>query len=393
MSVEIRMLNKPEEYRQARVNSSIAFNYKIDLDSAENEKPIHNVDVYGAFENGKLVSHIYAHKYEMAYYGKYIPMCGVGSVCTLVDSRNKGYIRQLFHTIFDDIRKSGYVYSYLYPFSHMYYNKFGYGYGGSCLRAELPIERLGDVECTYDVKMYQDGDSYEPYNEVFEKFARNYTGTVARKDSKWLDNYITEKTGKSLFLFSENNVPKAFMGYENFYDKGGHLLVHTDVAWDSPIAFRNMLGFIYRLRMHNNRLIITLPESFPIELMMSEQWGVKLEREVTGQVRVIDVASALRAYPWPDKGGTIKIGVRDDYYADQCGVFSVSFCDGKAEVEKSDETPDIEMDIRVLSPLLFGVYGFEDLAYFPAGMVDVKSNTQLLSDVFRRRQTFITEQF
>jgi len=395
MNVEIRKLDKPEEYAQAKINSSIAFNFKIDTDSDEIRKPLPNADIYGAFEDDRMVSHIIAYHYQMMCHGKYVPLCGIGDVCTLVEFRNKGYVRKLFHTIFDAEREAGCIYSYLYPFSYQYYNKFGYGFGSSNVRAEIPVNKLGGYECNYDVTMYQSGDPYQPYQEVFEKFAKQYTGTIARNDRKWLDEYIPTKTHKSMFLFTENGVPKAFLGYRNFYNQGGDLHVERDIAWDSPEAFRNILGFLYKLRMHNDNLTILLPRSFPIETMLKEQRGSKFESYVTGQVRVIDVVSALKSYPWPEEKGILTIGVKDDYFADNNGSFCVRFGGGGvgSGVEKSDDVPDIELDIKALSPLLFGSYGFDDLLYFSPETVSINKNIPVLKKAFTRRPIFFTEPF
>jgi predicted acetyltransferase len=393
MSVEIKVLNEPEEFLQANINDAIVFNDTIDVDSDELKKATPNADTYGVFAEGKLVSHMIAHHYSMMCHGKYVPMCGIGSVCSLMEFRNKGYIRQLFEVVLDNACKAGDLYSYLYPFSSKYYNMFGYGTGVSRLKAEIPLERLDGYRCDYDVKMYRPGDSYEPYREVFEKFAVQYTGNVARNDSTWMDDYVPTKSYKSLFLFSDNGTPKAFLGYRNYHKQEGHLLVSGDIAWEDSDSFRNILGFLYKLRMHNDKVVIDLPESFPLELMLSEQWGVKINRFMTGQVRTVDVAGAFKAYPWTHDKGEIRIGVRDDFLVSQSGVFHVCFGDNETYVNRCDGMPDIELDVKVLSPLLMGVYGFSDLAYVPPGLVTVNRNAELLERLFKRHPTFITEQF
>ncbi|MCL2821332.1 MAG: GNAT family N-acetyltransferase [Oscillospiraceae bacterium] len=391
MKAEIRIISTPEEFLQARINSAIAFNYQFDVEAETNKEPLPYADVYGAFVNGRLVANIYAHRYKMMCHGTYVPMCGIGEVNTLIEFRNKGYIRQLMNAVFDDIQKAGYVYSFLYPFSYKYYGMFGYGPGGSHISAEIPTERLDRYKCTYDVKLYEDGDSYQPYEEVFDKFAKQYTGQVV-KNGKWLSGYNPMKTGKSMYLFTENGVPKAFLGYENFYHKGGHLVTDGDIAWDSAEAFENIMGFIYKLRMHNDVFKVVLPDSLPVEAMLNEPWGLKLERNITGQVRLIDTAAALKLYPWGKNKGTVIIGVRDDYYKDQSGSYQINFSD-TVTVEKTSKNPDAEFDTFALSPLLMGVFGFDDLAFLPEKSVKINGNIPLLQKLFIRRPVFVTERF
>lgn len=397
MNVEIKLLTEPEEFLQANINDAIAFNNKMNPDDEKNKEPEPFADTYGAFVDGKLVAGIYAHKYKMILHGKYVPMCGIGSVNTLIEHRNKRLIRRLMSAIFDDALKDGYVYSYLYPFSFRYYEKFGYGHGISNIRAEIPIERFEGHKFNFDVKMYRKGDSAEPYREVFEKFAYSYSGMVMKNAwEAWLDEFVPEKNHKSMFLFTENGTPRAYFGYENFYDKGGHLSVHGSAAWDSPESFKNILGFLYTLRMHNDMLHIVLPESFPLESMMPEFEGIKLERYMSGQARIIDVLSALKAYPWHNDEGSLIIGVSDDYFTEQSGAYRVNFGGGETDVAKCEGisvSPDIELDIRVLSTLLLGAYGYSDLEYTQSGPVSINNNKHLLEKVFARRNTFITERF
>jgi len=393
MDVEIKKLREPEEYKQAKINSAITFNFQIDTESDALKEHRADADTYGVFEDGKLVSQIIAYHFQMMYHGKYSRMCGIGDVCSLIGYRNRGYVRRLFHTIFDDEHKAGCLYSYLYPFSYKYYEKFGYGYGGSVIKAEIPIERLEGYKCDYDVQMYQTGDPYDPYKEVFEKFALQYTGSVERNDREWLDEFIPVKTHKFMYLFTENGVPRAFLGFRNYHNQGGSLHIDKDIAWDSPEAFRSILGFLYQLRMHNDKLVIHLPQSFPLEPMLTEQWGIKLERHAAGQSRIIDLAGALKAYPWPDETGTLSIGVRDEYFEEQCGTFRINYSSNGVEIEKYNSEPDIEMDINSLSPLLLGAYGFEDLKYYPAGKVSINKNIPVLEKVFTRKPVFVTERF
>ena len=398
MSIEIKLLTEPEEFLQANVIDSNCFNLKLDLNDENIRKPEPFADVYGAFVDGKLAAKINAHKYKMMLHGRYVKMCGIGGVASLIGYRNMGLIRQLMSAIFDDVFRDGYVYSYLYPFSYRYYGKFGYGKGINNIKAEIPLESLEGFKCNYDISMYNKGDSIEPYKEIFEKYAVSYTGMVEKNDWGWMDKFNAPESHKSIYLFTENGKPKAYLGYENFHNReGGHLKTHDSIAWDSPEAFHNILGFLYTLRMHNNKIDVVLPELLPVENMISEPGGLSLSRWMSGQSRIINVTEALKAYPWHDDKGKLTIGVHDDYYTKQSGVYSISFGGGEAEVVKitteSSKVPDIELDIRELSPLLLGTYGYKDLEYDSSGLVKINNNIPLLEKVFTRRPTFFTESF
>ena len=398
MSIEIKLLTEPEEFFQANVIDSICFNFKLDINDESIRKPEPFADMYGAFVDGKLVAKINAHKYKMMLHGKYVKMCGIGGVSSLIGYRNMGLIRRLMSAIFDDTFRDGYVYSYLYPFSYRYYGKFGYGKGINNIRAEIPLESLEGYKCNYDIRMYNKGDSIEPYKEIFEKYAASYTGLVENNDWRWLDEFNAPENHKSIYLFTENDKPKAYFGYENFHNReGGHLKTHGSIAWDSPEAFHNILGFLYTLRMHNSKIEVVLPEPLSVENMISEPAGITLTRYMSGQSRIINVLEALKAYPWHSDSGTFTLGVHDDYYTEQSGVYRINFGGGEVEAEKNtielSKAPDIELDIRALSSLLLGTYGYKDLEFDSSGLVKINNNIPLFEKVFTRRPTFFTERF
>ena len=49
-----------------------------------------------------------------------------GSECPASGRKRKKFIRNIFEYAMKEMYEDGYVFSYLYPFSHVYYRKFGY---------------------------------------------------------------------------------------------------------------------------------------------------------------------------------------------------------------------------------------------------------------------------
>jgi predicted acetyltransferase len=371
----------------------MSFNMPIADDPARVYKVEPGYDTWGAVENGRLLSQIRAYDFAMNYHGTYQKMVGIGDVSSLVEARNRGNIRKLFAAIFEESRARGYVLSYLFPFSFAYYGKFGYSQGITRMQTQIPPALLAAYRCEYDVAMFRPGDDVAPYNAVFERFAAGYTGMVRRSNWKRLEDYIPHKNKRHMYLFTKNGEPQAYLGYIPERESEKDILRVQDFAWVDVAAMKQVLGFIGALRSHFEICEMKLPLDFPIEWLVDDPYSVERKSNQAGQVRILDVQAALAGYPWPEGEGSLVLGVRDDFFADNSGAYRVSYGHGGVEVTKTDTSPDLELDIRALNPLLFGVIGYPDLAFLPAGQAIIHGNREELARVFRRRPCYISEYF
>lgn len=391
--IDIRILTTEEELRQSSRNSSIAFGFPITEDPENPPKTEPGRDMWGVFEEGKLISQICAISYQMMYHGSYVGMCGIGDVCSLVEYRNRGHIRALFEKILPANRKKGEVFSYLYPFSHAYYAKFGYSQAMSKVYVSFPPRKLAAYRCDCDIIRYEKGQDSAPYDTVFEAFAAQYTGMVKRKNWKRLDDYDPNKNTKVMYLLRKNGAPIAFIGYQPERKDEDRIMKVHDMAWVDIAAFKQLLGFINALRSHYEKISMGLPSDFQLEYMLENPYDVERKLGCSGQVRILNVQAALEKYPWPDRQGHVVIGVRDDLLEENSGTYRVEYGPAGCSVRKADCSPDLTLDIRALNPLLFGSVSFEELAYFPDDQVAVHGNERALSQAFTRRPIFITEYF
>lgn len=389
--MEIRKLMTSEEIHQAEIINSLVFYYPLPEDSAGKSEP--NRAVWGALEEGKVISSIFVPEYEMMYYGKYMPMFGIGGVGTRAEYRNRGYIRNIFHAIFDEMKERGYVFSYLYPFSFAYYSQFGYSLGTSTLYASIPPNLLRDFPRDCEVSLYEKGNSYTPYNEIFETFAQNYTGMVKRPDWTRLEEYTPTKNQKFLYLLKQNGAAKAYAAFsaEGAPNSSREMDV-LDYAWTDLDAMRSLFGFLGSMAPHFSNVKIQLPDTFPINYMFQDLYNIERSTNPFGQVRIIDVPKALEGYPWPKEAGKICLGVKDDYFDGNSGSYTIEYGSGGVDIKKGG-SPDLELDIRALNPLLFGSASFGDVMYMDKKLFSLNHNEQELEKVFIKRPTFITERF
>ena len=108
-------------------------------------------------------------------------------------------------------------------------------------------------------------------------------------------------------------------------------------------------------------------------------------------VRVIDVEKALSLTKIKGEG-MIRIAVTDAHIPQNNGCFKVLYAAGeKTQVSRTDEAPDLQMDIAAFSPLILGVYETETMRYMPT----VTSHVPLsaLAPLFYKKKNYICEYF
>ena len=118
---------------------------------------------------------------EMFFDSRLYPMGGIGGVCTLPPYRRNGDIRMLFRVLCEEMKDKDIPFSYLYPFSHVYYRQYGYELVNIRQRVEAPSADLKAYRGKGSARQYMPGDDLAPYMEVENAYLPRMNGMVPRK--------------------------------------------------------------------------------------------------------------------------------------------------------------------------------------------------------------------
>ena len=80
--------------------------------------------------------------YRMIFDGSEAKMGG-SAVSPHFRKKGKKYIRNIFEYAMNEMYEDGYIFSYLYPFSHVYYRKFGYELNMTTIKIQHRSHRSG----------------------------------------------------------------------------------------------------------------------------------------------------------------------------------------------------------------------------------------------------------
>ena len=400
MEATIRQLTTLEEFLEmdkiANVSYVISRDLEAQLQKRKNElNGPRYFDAWGVFdEDGNMGAAMVNNHYLVEFDGSAVPASGIGGVCSLPEFRSKGGVRAIFRRILQEEWENGCVFSYLFPFSFPYYRKFGYELLHTAERLEVPLEALADFTCSYSVTMCQTAGITEDMCRIYEQFLPGKNLSVYRGDVHWRDSKgdpYQDRRYKYIFYDAQKN-PRAYLV---FHPEQGERRIVTvdDLAYLAPEDFRQMLGFLYRLRAQFGSVSMILPEDVPLVAMIPDSRAVKHTRSTQGQLRVVNVQKALEAMRCPQESGSAVIGVADAFLPENTGNYLLTFADGKAvSVEKVPQLqPDIRLSIQRLSQLVTGFLCLSEAAYLSD--VEIFNNHAMLEKLFVHKPIYFRDHF
>lgn len=390
---------KPEEMIEFNKIGTVAFAGSRDFSEAV-KKPLGHSEGYehtwAAFnEDGVMTAGLCTLPYQVNFDGKTVPMTGIGAVATLPEYRGNGAIRQIMIQAMRQMKEEGQVFSYLYPFSHEYYRKFGYEMCFLRRVARFPLAGLQNRKPFGKLTFFQKNDDLSPYQTVHAKFISNYNLGIQRtlKSFKNLldqDPYVTRQytylwhndsaTAKSYLTFKAGN------GSEN-----GVQMKILDFSWTDAEGLNGMLSCLGRFEAQFKEVFWEVPENVDIFGLVQEPYDIGLKIECGGMNRVVDAKKALENLKVSEGEGRSVIRITDGFLPWNNETYEIHWQAGQMSVKETNQEPDTEITVQILARLVVGYYTPE--AAELSGHLVVKKNLDSLTTLFPKKNTYINDRF
>lgn len=411
---------KPEELKRTKELFATAFEFTYDNEpdamqvyedcisnpkSREDEDPLNK---YAAFEDDDktMTSCIYLTSYEMNFDGNRVKMSGVGGVSSLPQYRRHGGIRKCFETLLPDIYKAGVDFAYLYPFSSVYYRKFGFEMGcfGKQCNYLLSMIPKFDLQGGYCV-MVDASNREEVFADVkalYEAWEKKYNGMIHNEKHEYA--FVTEanpyKDQKFTYIYYRSDrTPLAYFTIHKEIRDEGQIVICDRLVYLGKAGLQGFLTLVKSMASDHVRVLFTIPACETMEFLVKE-WSLGAYAEnllPLGMVRVVNVEHALQLSRYRG-AGKIVIGITDVQIPDNNGNFEVVFADGKASsVTKLtyDIAPQIRMDIPAFSHGIFRGFQQGEISDYDGIEIldDMICESGLIGQVFYPKNNFLMEYF
>lgn len=411
---------KPEELKRTKELFAAAFEFTYDNEedalkvyedcrknpkSREDEEPLNK---YAAFEDDDktMTSCIYLTSYEMNFDGKRRKMAGVGGVSSLPQYRRQGGIRGCFEALLPDLHQEGVDFAYLYPFSSVYYRKFGFEMGCFGKQCNYRLDRIPkfDLRGGYCVLVdaYNRDEVLVDIRKLYEVWEKRYNGMIHNESHEYA--FVTDanpyKDQKFTYLYYRSDkTPLAYFTIRKEKHNEGQVLICDRLVYSGREGLEGFLTLVKSLASDHVRILFTIPECETMEYLVQE-WSLGAYEEKLlplGMVRVVNVQHVLQEACYHGSGRLV-IGIRDGQIADNNGNYEVKFKDGSTIAVTrltGDITPQFRMDIAAFSRGIFRGFPYgEAVTYDGVEVIDRSAvDDGILDQIFYRKKNFLMEYF
>ena len=392
---------KPEEKIQASKIQSIAFLFTQDFSNAEK-----NPDEFqrgfetgrAAFDDqGKMCSCMELIPYNVQFNGHIVSMGGIGGVASLPEERTKRYIRHIFESCMEEMYEKGYVFSYLYPFSHPYYRKFGYELNMISVKCNIPFSSLGHFEQEGDVRMYTAGMDTTEIATVYNQFIQDKNLSVVREEKHWKNFFDKDPYKDNVYIYTWYDKDGSAKGYIKYgiLSKDGnendHDIKVNEFIWLNTEAFTGILAFLKNFASHFGNIFWKSPSFVDILSFFPEPYQIEQHIETSGMNRVVNAQKALELLQAPSGSGDITIEIQDEFFTRNSGKYRVMWGNSKLEVISSSDKSDIICNINNFSQLVTGFSSVSQLQ--TAKKIEVSGDIAVLNKLFPKKDLFLNDFF
>lgn len=385
------------ERRRAEELFSIAFETPWQEEAYPTEK-------YAAFldDNETMTSCLSILPFSVCFDGETVKMAGIGGVSSLPQYRRTGGIRGCFEKMLPKLHQEGYMLSMLYPFSTNYYRQFGYEVWARGARYELDLSHIPKMpregwsllvdssnreKCLGDIRLLTKG------------WERRYNGMVELTEREYAFVTDADPYRKQEFVYihyDAQGVPAGYMVCRKEKDGYEQRLVCSRFVFRNREGIQGLLTLAKSMQADHRSIVFTLPTSIQLDPLIDE-WSLGAfgrSDASLGMVRVVNVEAALKAARYRGSG-RLSIEISDGQIAENNGVFTVCFEEGKAVsvVCGSVEKTAIRMEISEFSRFLMGAANVSALAYSRRVSDCSQEDMGLLGQIFYEKPCFLTEYF
>ncbi|MGN0314826.1 MAG: enhanced intracellular survival protein Eis [Fusicatenibacter sp.] len=367
---------KEEEYRRTCEVFGIAFEIPMSREQLT-EKKLEEIKLrpstreeqyymerWAAFdEKDQMMGFLIGFPAVVRFDGKEAVCTCIGGVSSLPQYRGRGVIASCFRSHLKDSYQAGVVFSYLYPFSTVFYRQFGYELCSETVEWEFDIRTVPyDPEIRGSAWLNEHGSEGEAIREVYAAYMKECNLSFVREDCDWNRVISEEPAVEHRYTYvwkNKNNIPKGVLCYSKEYSESypGGLMKCEAFYFSDEEGLKGLLNHIHAYRSHFQSVRLSLPKHVCLQRYLPEVSGYAFHRKLNfnGMGRVIH---AERAFSLARYQGSGKAAIRitDSYLEENNRIFTVEFYNGRCTsvTARKEGDADLVMDIQTFSRCLLG---------------------------------------
>ena len=363
-SVTVRPILPNELEAVANIRAiSFGVNQKQALDRLKNSPRYSSAQLIVAEAEGEIIGTGTIFPTEMWLSGVPLKIGAVAGLAVLPKYRRNGVAAKIMNFAIERMAAEGQALSILFPFSHKYYNAFGYGAIG-----DLHAYRISP----HNLSAYEEGRKVRPFElsdlrmmQVMYKGQMTWRNGWFTRSADWWDDII--RRWPQIMVFDNDGFIEGYYSYNlKTNEQGERVLYIHELFVAEDAAYRGLVGYL-AAQDEADVIEYLAPPDTPLRHMLRQPVAADAENRswifndlchiTTGPMgRIINLPGALttRFYTRGLSGERV-LKVSDPLLPSNEEAIVFRIVDGRAETRAGDgKKPDVETDIGTLSQILTG---------------------------------------
>jgi predicted acetyltransferase len=326
--------------------------------------------MHAAFEDGQIVGGAGAFPFELSVPGGgSLPCAGVTAVGVHPTHRRRGVLRSMMDAQLRDVHERGEPIAALWASEETIYGRFGYGLASWAGELGIPHEWdafAEPLELGGTTRFVTPEQALALFPPIYEAVRRQRPGMTSRSEDWWNDRQLRlpehEAQAPRRFVVLElDGKPAAYAIYRTHFNFEGGLPASRLVVKESLGATPRATAAIWRFLLDVDWMaaveVPLAPPDHPLLLLLGLPRRAQYRMHDALWVRLVDVAAALSGRAYGEEGAPLVLDVRDPICDWNDGRWRL---EGGA-CERTDEEPDLALDVSTLGSAYLGAVSFTQL--------------------------------
>jgi predicted acetyltransferase len=320
-----------------------------------------------AEDAGRIVATAGAYSFELTVPGgALVPVAGVTAVGVLPSHRRRGILTSLMRRQLDDVAARGECMAVLLASEAVIYRRFGYGPATFTQRLTVPRHRAALAApaasaASGTVTVRERAECGEELAAVYDAYRRTQPGALSRHPKSWQTGAGQPPVALTrrlvAFHHDEQGRPDGYGAYlVGGVDPvtGARPLTVDEMVATGRDAYAGLVRFFTEHDLVTEVVFKSVPRSGWLRWLLADYRSATVGRDSDWLwVRILDVPRALAARVYPADGRLV-LDVADAVREDVAGRYALTVTGGAAVCERTDDAPDLALDVSDLGSLLLG---------------------------------------
>ncbi len=348
-------------------------------------------NLLGVFSGSQFAGMLHLNPYTINLNNRAIDTSYIVGVATAPQFRRQGVLRVALSAGFAEMEKRGQAIAVLMPAAAGLYMPYGFAFCYNQLRYDIPLDKLSGLfkKTEFTCNFLKEGD-IAPLSQVYDACMSDMNGFVRRGKKEWQNILAEHKTegGYAVYIGSSTK----YFGYMLYLTGGGIFRIVELMAADDS-ARETMLAYAAQHLSQCSKFLWQSPINDLTYLKFpTSEYYPAIKPFMMG--RIIDAAKALGQLKLSfEEKKPVIIRLIDTFIENNNSVFCLTAQNGQAILEKTDQAPQVVMDIGTFAQLCFSAYTVKELVGAGRIVINDLAALPVLERAFPHKINYINEYF